>query len=392
MQASTPSFTFPSLTDLLAVRKGGKIMINIGICLLIIQLSLAAAFMSGFFILPDSLILSPIRITIACAWIFFLYSNYKSYMDGSRFLVMIDFAITAVFTFYLNTIYNKIVRQCFSSHDVIGICGEDHQYSFSTSWIILLSPIGLSVPPTRIFSLLGTILFSSKQFSFIHDGKGVVILEEIFVFLCGIHWPLYLDQSRYAFSLPFDHKWLYIGLYIQCIASIIFSVKRNDYTSYIDNVGKHLLLGWPGLVHFVFSESWQAIMFIPYIVILCRTLLNRLKQPAVINPAQDMVGAMMSNMMNQLHTATLQNNLGASLFNPQTIAAMQNMMATNSVHMQPRNLSARNQFMITSICHNCGAFDASVTCSQCSRAIYCDRTCMREHWNIHKEECEHDLD
>jgi hypothetical protein len=39
-------------------------------------------------------------------------------------------------------------------------------------------------------------------------------------------------------------------------------------------------------------------------------------------------------------------------------------------------------------CAACGAYGAAMkTCTGCSAVKYCDKTCQRRHWKVHKSEC-----
>ena len=42
----------------------------------------------------------------------------------------------------------------------------------------------------------------------------------------------------------------------------------------------------------------------------------------------------------------------------------------------------------TNICFTCAEMDSTKRCSQCKVATYCDETCQRLHWRIHKRHCD----
>jgi hypothetical protein len=379
MQTNTLPFTFPSIVDLFATRKGGNTILLIGLGLILLQLIFGFIFELDVLPLDGAVVLLPIRLVILCAWGYFIWYNYTSYMQGARFMVWLDLLCTAALTFYLNTVYNKIVRQCFSNS--LG-CIIDPQYAFSSSWLVLLAPIGLAVSPTRILSLIPTLSLSQSVSIFYGKNK-ISVLEEVMVVVCGLHWPLYLDGSYFANLLPIDAKWFYIILYAHFVISMVMAWRSRDQ-QYIQAATKRILMSWPAMVVFVLPTQLRPIMFVPHMILLGRMIYDRIKKPVTTNPVQDMMTQMMSNMMNMTRDpsaspfgAVNMNNIAVARQNTATIERLRLM---------------NNEMVVPTVCENCGSVGAYHKCSQCLKANYCDRRCQQNHWEEHREHCETSLD
>lgn len=385
------NFVFPSIVDIISARRGGKTIIIIGILLALLQLVLAIMFQFELLQWDTKFIIFPIRIAIVCAWGFFIYSNYKSYMQGSRFMVMIEFLMTGALTAYLNSVYNKIQRQCFTT--IPYHCSVDPDFSMLTNWLVLMAPLGLSISPMRILSFFPAFALQPQSVSLLYAKDKIIAFDEIIHVICSMHWLLYLDGIAIDI-LPFDPFWLYAILYVQTLSSILVAWLQGD-DKYIWSSLHHLFINWPPMIYFTSNylelSYLRFLMFLPFIIYLCLKLSEHINKTKKINPMQDMMNNVISMMTGRMFNDESMNNQYARSsmqdFHRNIAAAM---MGSNNI--PTRTDSSRNQLLIASFCEHCGASGAIFKCSQCGGATYCDRDCQRENWSRHRYHCDAALD
>jgi hypothetical protein len=362
------AFAMPSVADLIALRNGGKAVLLTALSLALIQLIIGFLIELGIFSFYSStILLLPMRVAIAVAWAYFIWNNYTSYMQGLRFTVWLDLACTAVFTFYVNIVYNKIDRQCFNS--TILMCTQDPQYSVFTSWVILLTPLGLSVSPFKIFALIMSVLENIARPELGNIG---IVLNAVIAMLCGLYWPLYLDGTSWTHIFSLDIKWLYIAYYTY--KTVLYSLALIVGSASIgEPMLNDVLMTWPAFVVFVLPQQCRPLMYVPYIIYILQLMLHRYKKKA-INPMQEAMSTMMNSMMNQM-----QNQ-------------QQNPVDMNAFMLMRPPMRRLHNVDNTTVCENCGSIGAPFKCSQCRKVQYCDRECQEEHWPTHQEFCETLLD
>lgn len=315
-----------------------------------------------------TLVLFPLRLIIFLTFILFTLRIYDAFMRGSRFRIVIEFAMGVLISLCINAYYNKIYRQCYLNAQEQ--CTEDPAHRFYNSWILLMLPYNI-FHLIHIFAFFLQLAADRTKVSLFYKKNHVEVLDSLLRLIDVIYWPLYLDgSSLVSFTYPFMAvlpRYIYYGI-------LYWRTKRNFEESPV-NLIILILYTWPQLVVSVFPKFMWCITVIPYLATFGYIIL--------------------SSMLYGVQEVEERFHQHGFIFSGNDQEAEQ--YVEENVHDDEEEYDEQKS---TKYCAKCGISGARKKCSRCLKGkrlhllfsltfsvYYCNRECQKKDWKRHKLEC-----